>query len=674
MNQEEYVNKEVQGLKQQKISKEDEARALQNDINSLNLQISQKKVQVKNFKKYYPDNAVAITSAAQKLEFMDRQVSAKEAVYQGVKSEINVLDGRISDAENKEKEGQNKLQQQSVDAEKKQMKMAEGEKKASQHLSKFGGHASGFFSRLSSMGLLFVIFFIFAAALDFGLLNDYFSSLDNSVGTLLTPFGPVCIIHLFQFFLVIWFFIDSGYNEEYILILMLALVVDFLYLSLVPVMIILSYLKLCTGERIKLKSLVLLGVLCLVGLAAIVGIPFITTTLPEMLGVSPIMVPSSSTEPDDDSGAGSTSSSDGWFSDFICFLNPLGCEQKTDADADDDSGGMVDIRELKLSLAPSDRESVSEIPGDYFKFEWKIENNGDLPIKSALFLMNGTQIHGVEGGLIDIEYNYNAFSGKKGYPGVKIPDKFFYAEYPPVFGGRSKIVDVYGFAPGCSLGFFETPVFVMYNYSLDASIMLTFADNDWWETLDDQGRSVELRPRESVSTIGPFSLSIYPDDSQPVLISEGEVFGINFDLSNNDKGRAAINKFEIYISDKLDMIGLDSDRCHFKSLASPSISSSSMAAYELRKELFDDINSVDLSVYDDGFGGGLKEYECSFKYKLEDYDDDFRAGSVQRYIRAYVEYTYVYNGIFTLTTINETGFDVCGADEEEDVVEVIDEE
>ena len=358
----------------------------------------------------------------------------------------------------------------------------------------------------------------------------------------------------------------------------------------------------------------------------------------------------------------SSSSSSSIYSDVICFLYPPSCLGSVDTTDDDGipaiSDGTVNTVEYALARPSIKQSALNQDPGDDITTRWVVKNDGDETIYTALFLINGSQIDGTQGGKIYLDSNYNSFSEKVDYPGVLISNDFFYHQYAPVSRSMTRTAKVVFDIPHCSLGQFNAPVFVLYKHDIRSSIMLTLADFDWWEELNNQEQDSKIMPQKSLSIFGPFSLSIYPDNNfQPIIISDGEKFGINFKLSNNDNGRASINKFDIYISDKLIPQDMGTSRCDLEANLSAT-PPSGMNAYTLKQTLLDKMNSVDIS-YDDGFKGS-EEYDCSFIYNPIYFETDFeKGGSVQRYISLYVEYTYVYNGMFTLSTINDTGYSAC---------------
>ncbi len=370
-----------------------------------------------------------------------------------------------------------------------------------------------------------------------------------------------------------------------------------------------------------------------------------------------------SLDSDASTSSSSSSSSSLAYSSLICFLYPPSCLASVDTTDGSDtptliSDGTVNTVEYALARPTIKQSALNQDPGYDITTRWVVKNDGDETIYTALFLINGSQIDGNQSGKIYLDRNYNSFSEMVDYPGVSISNDFFYHQYVPVSRSMTRTAKVVFDIPQCSLGQFNAPVFVLYKHDIGSSIMLTLADFDWWEELNNQEQDSKIMPQKSLSIFGPFSLSIYPDNNfQPIIISDGEKFGINFKLSNNDNGRASINKFDIYISDKLIPQDMGTSRCDLEANLSAT-PPSGMNAYTLKQTLLDEMNSVDIS-YDDGFKGS-QEYDCSFIYDPVYFETDFdKGGSVQRYISLYVEYTYVYNGMFTLSTINDTDYSAC---------------
>ncbi|NOQ55259.1 MAG: hypothetical protein GQ477_00470, partial [Nanohaloarchaea archaeon] len=373
-----------------------------------------------------------------------------------------------------------------------------------------------------------------------------------------------------------------------------------------------------------------------------------------------------SESPDDTTSSSSTltSSAISGVSDFWCKIAPIFCDTSTGAVEDDGaddasiSDGTANNVDLALAVPLKTISLRSVDPKDFVHLKWEIFNDGDKVIDTALFLMNGSQIHDNQGGKIytgDESNNIYSNYVNVDYPEIYIPPEYFYSQLDNIYPGREADVDVGMLTPACSLGDFEAPIFALYRYDIDSNLMLTFASDDWWDELMNQELISKLTPTKSKSTVGPFSISIYPESNQqPVMVSINKRFIINFDISKNHRGRAAISDFVLYISDKL--IPQVGDLCDLE--ASSVKSYDDMLAYELKSDKFNEINSADIRLND-----GLNEdmnYQCPFLYDPAWFDIDFKdKGSVQRYMKIHMEYTYIYNGMFTFNTKNVTGFDEC---------------
>ncbi|MCK5593994.1 MAG: hypothetical protein KAI18_02005, partial [Candidatus Aenigmarchaeota archaeon] len=63
----------IDEMEHKRIELTQKAAAVQFEINNLNTKVSQKRIQLKNFQRYYPDNNVAINSTFQSLKFLQMQ-------------------------------------------------------------------------------------------------------------------------------------------------------------------------------------------------------------------------------------------------------------------------------------------------------------------------------------------------------------------------------------------------------------------------------------------------------------------------------------------------------------------------------------------------------------------------------------------------------------------------
>ncbi len=507
--------------------------------------------------------------------------------------------------------------------------------------------------------LLFILLALIGAYVGFsGLMGNTFDVMPE-------PYDDVPLIFAIEAFFIVWFLVDSKCNNKNhdwvsFAILMVLFLINFFWapitfvfeLQHIPVMWILVLLKYSSsGTSISLKSLIWAGVLLLF-IAFIFSLIPIASSLAESIGGS-------------DSGSGSdiptsdptASTSDSKPFNFWCFIAPMLCENDQPLDAninlDLSNGTLIDF---KPGLAqPSMVVNKKEIrPTRIVHSAWKAVNLGDKPIDTALFLINGSDIHGNQRGFIDLDTGFDAIN----YPGVTIPPEYFYKLYPNIPSKKDKTIRVSITAPACFLGNFEAPVFVLYKYDISSRLELTFASFDWWQDMVEQGKEVDyLMPRRSISTIGPFSLSISPDeDKQPVVLEPSEIFGLSFELADIHNGRGAISMFEVYISNKLIPQGLGTS-CDLVALPPSSSPSPTLNAYTLKPALLAEISSADLSL-NDGFSGP-EEFYCPFKYDSTSFADDLGEGSSQRTIIAYAEYTYIYNGMFSLSTRNDTGYAEC---------------
>ncbi len=665
------MNIVVAELEQKRKQLLQEQAAVQIQVNDLNTRISQKRVQLKNFQRYYPDNTVSINSAFQSMKLMQVQIATKEGRLRALKSGIHDIDNKISGivkGEIREERKETRNERKEVSKDTAVAGSAQGGVTAAKsgRFSGIGRHLKNLHGTAKSHGfnLLFVLLILSAIYIDWS------GWTGNTFGTIPTPLFQLSGLAVIQLVFILWFFIDSeqnmldtamlvGFFLVNLLMTPLTLPVIGVQIPYIPVMLFLVLLKWQTvGTQVTFRSvkLVAMPVIVLYLLAFIVA-PLITSYLPASLGIMDLGSHDGQSADDGSSASGSSSS----LSDIFCKIYPLSCtaaaeEQDNVDDSNDISYNGAEIKNTPALATPSKSVSKLSDPGFPDDFDWSLKNEGKTPIDTALFLMNGSQIDGNYSGKIKgLDQDYSN-SGKIEYPGVFIPSELFYYPYPYIAGSREKSMTVNIDVPRCSLGKFEAPVFVMYKYMVDSGLMLTFGSNDWWTNLEDQGLKPKLSPTKSVSTAGPFSLSIYPNENeQPLLIRESERFVLNFELSNNGAGRAAISSFDIFISNKLIPQGLG-DTCELVRSSSGS-SDSSMNSYVLKSQLFDNIDSVDLSV-DDGFKGS-EVYRCSFVYDPDSFENDFKGGSTQKYIRALVSYTYIYNGMFTLNTKNSTNYDVC---------------
>ncbi|NOQ55691.1 MAG: hypothetical protein GQ477_02680, partial [Nanohaloarchaea archaeon] len=371
-----------------------------------------------------------------------------------------------------------------------------------------------------------------------------------------------------------------------------------------------------------------------------------------------------SESPDDTTSSSSTltSSAISGVSDFWCKIAPIFCDTSTGAVEDDGtddgvSDGTTNNVDLALAVPLKTVSTRVDDLDSSGEFNWKIKNDGLKSIDSVLFLMDASQIQDNHSGKIyELDTDYNLFSDKIEYSGVDIDSGLFYKQVGLVSSMGGDNIKVKFDSPQCSFTQFKAPVYLLYTYKIDSNIMLTFGSKDWSDKRVEQGVPLNFDIIKSVSTVGPFSVSIYPDEmKQPVIIDKDESFTIYIEIVKNHPGRAAISRFDIDISPKLIPQDLDTTRCSL--VGSTSDSSLGLDSYVLRDVLFNQINTVDLLL-----NNGLNKdmiYKCSFKYASDNFDKDLGDGSAQRYVGVYIEYTYIYDGMFVLNTGNFTGIDVC---------------
>ncbi|MCK5063459.1 MAG: hypothetical protein KAR23_06025, partial [Candidatus Aenigmarchaeota archaeon] len=463
------MNIVVAELEQKRKQLLQEQAAVQIQVNDLNTRISQKRVQLKNFQRYYPGNSAAINSVFQSTKLMQVQIATKEGRLRALKSGIHDIDNKISGVVKAEVRD---------DRENTRNVRKEVNKDTSAADSARGGVVSAKSGRFSGVGmrlknlhgsakshgfnLLFVILILSAIYIDWS------GWTGNMFGTIPMPLFQLSGLAVIQLVFILWFFIDSeqnmldtamlvGFFLVNLLMTPLSLPVIGIEIPYIPVMLFLVFLKWQTvGTQVTFRSvkLVAMPVIVLYLLAFIVA-PLITSYLPASLGIMDLESQDGQSADDGSSASGSSSS----LSDIFCKLYPLSCTASAEQSDDGDSQGSVSdgtVNEVKPALArPVMTLSESSVPGRTIHLGWKVKNDGDTPIDTALFLMDGSQIDGNYSGKINLLTGYNSYSDKIDYPGIDISNKLFFKPVPRISSDMDQTVRVDMVAPACSLGRFE---------------------------------------------------------------------------------------------------------------------------------------------------------------------------------------------------------------------------
>ncbi len=634
----------IDEMEHKRIELTQKAAAVQFEINNLNTKVSQKRIQLKNFQRYYPDNNVAINSTFQSLKFLQMQFNNKTNVLNNLNNELN----NLQKAEVNEVKEEAKVEEESIAS---GNKYIDGAMRAHGHLKTNKGYI--FLILIASLAIYFDL--IKGSILS----SEFFSQ----------SFGPVSLLLVIQLCFLIWFVINVKNGLSYYLLVSLVVLLliaadQFVANGLIPVMFLMVIIKyVFSGTSVSMDSLTWpIGLLFVfVGLSFLS--PFILSTL------ASIDIGTASASPDgmaDDgstaSGSSSTSSAISGISDFWCAIAPIFCDTAAETSDDDGTGdgtsdGTVNPVDLALAVPLKTVSTRVDDLASSGEFNWKIKNDGLKSIDSVLFLMDGSQIQDNHSGEIyDLATGYDSFSDRIEYSGVDIDGGLFYKQLGLISRGGDNNIKVKFDSPQCSLTQFKAPVYLLYTYEIDYNIMLTLVGKNWSDKLDEQGVPLDVNVTESVSTVGPFSVSIYPDEmKQPVVIAKDDDFTIYIKLVKNHPGRAAMSSFEIDVSPILLPQDLDTTRCSFAK--APSDPSSNLDSYVLRDILYDQINNVDLLL-----NNGLNKeivYKCSFKYDPANFDKDLIDRTQQRYIGVHIEYTYIYDGLFILNTGNFTDIDSC---------------
>ena len=642
----------VDEMEHKRIELTQKASAVQFQINDLNTKISSKKMQIQNFKNQRND--FAVNSVEQSMKLLYIEVGEKEKMLRLLNYELN----NLQKAEVNEVRQEEKVEKESI---KSGNKYVAGAMKAHGHLKTVHGH----------MNILFILLVIFSIYL------DIFSISGTPFGVMNIPIlGAVPVFIIIQIFLIMWFLIDSkNYGDFVLLSVLFALkyIIPIMvqvpfenFVKFIPILIILCILKYSSSEgtSVNLKSIMWTGVLFAVFAIIISLVPMITS-LPSDWGIGTASASPNGMADDGStaSDSSSTSSAISGISDFWCAIAPIFCDTAAETSEDDGTGdgstsdGTVNSVDLALAVPLKTVSTRVDDLASSGEFNWKIKNDGLKSIDSVLFLMDGSQIQDNHSGEIyNLATGYDSSSDRIEYSGVDIDGGLFYKQLGLISRGGDNNIKVKFDSPQCSLTQFKAPVYLLYTYEIDYNIMLTLVGKNWSDKLDEQGVPLDVNVIESVSTVGPFSVSIYPDEmEQPVVISKDDSFTIYIELVKNHPGRAAISSFEIDVSPMLLPQDLDTTRCSFAK--APSDPSSNLDSYVLRDILYDQINNVDLLL-----NNGLNKeivYKCSFKYDPANFDKDLIDRTQQRYIGVHIEYTYIYDGLFILNTGNFTDIDSC---------------
>ena len=281
------TNVNIEDLKRRKYRMINEKKVIERNINDLKTTMSQKRAQINNFERYYPGNTVSINAAKKQLNLMNEQLNIKSYSYRLNNKTIGDIDRQISteihNCENQQKE----LSKAMADAREGDLSEAKAEKTFVKRFRKIKGHAGKLHGRMKSLNWLMILLFISAIVI------DYYGFTGKTFGQLSTPFILVPYIFIIQFTFIFWFFLDSNHNMIATTLLVIAFLFNvytpfslFLFGSYFPLMLLLAVMRYNMGEEISFGNIWTIVILLIFLVLAYSAVPFLTTTLPSILGVS----------------------------------------------------------------------------------------------------------------------------------------------------------------------------------------------------------------------------------------------------------------------------------------------------------------------------------------------------------------------------------------------------
>jgi len=280
------TNVNIEDLKRRRYRMMNEKKVLERNIYDLKATMSQKRVQIKTFERYYSGNTVSINAAKKQLNLMNEQLNIKSYSYRLNNKTIGDIDRQISteihNCENQQKE----LSKAMADAQKGDLNEAEAEKKFVKRFRKIKGHAGKLHRGIKSLNWLMILLFISAIVV------DYYGFTGKTFGELSTPFILVPYIFLIQFIFIFWFFLDSDHNMIGTTLLVLAFLFNvytpfsiFLFGSYFPLMLLLAVMRYNMGGEISFGNIWTIVILLIFLAVAYSAVPFVTTALPSILGI-----------------------------------------------------------------------------------------------------------------------------------------------------------------------------------------------------------------------------------------------------------------------------------------------------------------------------------------------------------------------------------------------------
>lgn len=281
------TNVNIEDLKRRRYRMMNEKKVLERNINDIKTTMNQKRAQINNFEKYYPDNNISVNAAKKQLNLMNEQLNLRSYSYRLNNKTIGDIDRQISteihNCENQQKE----LSKAMSNAQKGDLSEAEAEKTFVKRFRKIRGHAGKLHMGIKSLNWLMILLFISAIVV------DYYGFIGKTFGVLSTPFILVPYIFIIQFIFIFWFFLDSNHNMIYTTLLVIAFLFNvytpfsiFLFGSYFPLMLLLAVMRYNMGGEICLGNILTIVILLIFLSIAYSAVPFVTTTLPSILGVS----------------------------------------------------------------------------------------------------------------------------------------------------------------------------------------------------------------------------------------------------------------------------------------------------------------------------------------------------------------------------------------------------
>ena len=280
------TNVNIEDLKRRRYRMMNEKKVLERNINDIKTTMNQKRAQINNFEKYYPSNNISVNAAKKQLNLMNEQLNLRSYSYRLNNKTIGDIDRQISteihNCENQQKE----LSKAMADAQKGDLSEAEAEKTFVKRFRKLRGHAGKLHGRMKSLNWLMILLFISAIVV------DYYGFIGKTFGVLSTPFILVPYIFIIQFIFIFWFFLDSNHNMIGTTLLVLAFLFNvytpfsiFLFGSYFPLMLLLAFMRYYMGVEIRFGSIWTIVILLIFFAVVYSAVPFLTTTLPSILGV-----------------------------------------------------------------------------------------------------------------------------------------------------------------------------------------------------------------------------------------------------------------------------------------------------------------------------------------------------------------------------------------------------